>query len=96
MLNNFILQDVVQIESFTLKADIMEEKIVTLKTYERMDEALLDQSVLSENKISSSIYNSTGAEILPMLYELDEGVALMVFEKDFNNAWEILKDYHRS
>ena len=73
----------------------MEEKIIKLKNYERMEEAMLDQSVLSENKISSSISNSTSADILPMLYELNEGLALMVFEKDFEKAWEILKEYHQ-
>lgn len=73
----------------------MEEKIVKLKNYERMEEAMLDQSVLSENKISSSISNSTSADILPMLYEINEGIALMVFEKDFEKAWEILKEYHQ-
>ncbi|MDO9633509.1 MAG: hypothetical protein Q7J05_00505 [Paludibacter sp.] len=74
----------------------MEEKIVRLKNYERMEEAMLDQSVLKENNISSSIYNSASADILPMLYELDEGVAIMVFEKDFKKAWEILKEYHQT
>lgn len=73
----------------------MEERIVRLKNYERMEEAMLDQSVLKENKISSSIYNSTSADVLPMLYEIDEGIALMVFEKDIDNAWEILKEYHQ-
>jgi len=73
----------------------MEEKIVKLKNYERMEEAMLDQSVLSENKISSSISNSTSADILPMLYEINEGIALMVFEKDFDKAWEILKEYNQ-
>ncbi len=73
----------------------MEEKIVKLKNYERMEEAMLDQSVLSENKISSSISNSTSADILPMLYEINEGITLMVFEKDFDKAWEILKEYHQ-
>lgn len=73
----------------------MEEKIVKLKNYERMEEAMLDQSVLSENKISSSIPNSTSADLLPMLHELNEGIALMVFEKDFDKAWEVLKEYHQ-
>jgi hypothetical protein len=73
----------------------MEEKIVKLKNYERMEEAMLDQSILSENKISSSIANTNSADVLPMLYELNEGIALMVFEKDFDNAWEVLKEYHQ-
>lgn len=73
----------------------MTEKIVKLKNYDRMEEAMLDQSVLSENEISSSIFNSTSAEILPMLYDMNEGIALNVFEKDFEKALEILKTYHQ-
>lgn len=73
----------------------MEEKLVKLKNYERIEEAMLDQSVLAENSISSSISNSTSAEILPMLSELNEGIALMVFEKDKENAGKILNEYHQ-
>jgi hypothetical protein len=73
----------------------MEERIVRLKNYERMEEAMLDQSVLAENKITSSINNSPSADILPMLSDMDEGIALMVFEKDIDNAWDILKEYHQ-
>lgn len=73
----------------------MEEKIVRLKNYERMEEAMLDQSVLAENKISSTINKSPSADILPMLSDQDEGIALMVFDKDIDNAWEILKEYHQ-
>jgi hypothetical protein len=73
----------------------MEAKLAKLRNYERMEEAMLDQSILSENNISSSINNSNSAEILPMLYEIDEGISLMVFENDLDNAWEILKGYHQ-
>lgn len=71
----------------------MEEKIISLKNYERIEEAMLDQSVLKENGITSSI-NSSSSDILPMLNELNEGISLQVFEKDTDNAWKILKDYH--
>ena len=74
----------------------MDDKLVKLKTYERMEEALLDQGILAENNIQCSIQNSVSAEILPMLYELDEGIALLVFEQDENKAREILKDYHQA
>ncbi len=73
----------------------MEDKLTRLKNYERMEEAMLDQHILGENKIESTIQHSTGAEILPMLYELNEGIALMVFEKDFDKSWELLKEYHQ-
>lgn len=59
----------------------MDDKIVRLNNYERMEEAMLDQSVLSTNKIPSSIFNSTIAEILPMLQDQNFGIVLMVFEK---------------
>jgi hypothetical protein len=74
----------------------MEDKLVKVKTYERMGEAMLDQRVLSENNIRSSVQNSTSAEILPMLYELDEGIALLVFEKDLKRADELLEEYHKT
>ncbi|GAB1416835.1 hypothetical protein MASR2M117_22410 [Paludibacter sp.] len=73
----------------------MDDKIVRLNNYERMEEAMLDQSVLSTNKIPSSIFNSTIAEILPMLQDQNFGIVLMVFEKDFEKAWEILREYHQ-
>lgn len=72
----------------------MEDKIINLKNYDRVEEAMLDQSVLKENGISSSI-NSASAEILPMLNEINEGISLQVFEKDTENAWKILKEYHQ-
>lgn len=74
----------------------MDDKLVKVKTYERMEEALLDQRILAENDIRSSIQNSVSAEILPMLYELDEGIALLVFEQEENKARDILKDYHQA
>jgi len=73
----------------------MDEKLVKLRTYGRMEEALLDENILRQNEIDCSVYNSTCAEILPMLYEMNEGIALMVFERDFDHAWEVLKEYHQ-
>jgi hypothetical protein len=73
----------------------MEDRLVKVKTYERMEEALLDHQILAENKIISNIQNSASAEILPMLYELDEGIALLVFEEDMENADRILTEYHQ-
>lgn len=74
----------------------MDDKLVKVKTYERMEEALLDQRILNDNGIECSIQNSVAAEILPMLYELDEGIALLIFEHEENKAREILKDYHQA
>ncbi len=72
----------------------MEDRLIKVKTYERMEEALLDQRVLSENNIESNIQESASAGILPMLYDLDEGIALLVFEDDRENVQKILTEYH--
>lgn len=77
------------------KPQSMQPKLVKIKNYERLEEALLDQSVLQQNNIECTINNSKTAEILPMLYEVDEGIALMVFDIDFDKSWEILKEYHQ-
>lgn len=78
------------------KSAHMEDRLVKVKTYERMEEALLDQRVLSENNIESNIQESTSAGILPMLYDLDEGIALLVFEQDMEKADKILTEYHEA
>ena len=44
----------------------MEDKLVTLKNYETMVEALFDQEILKENEIESSINNEDAVELLPM------------------------------
>ena len=73
---------------------IMQNKIVKLKSYDRVDEAKLDQQVLTEHDISSSIYDSTSAQVLPMLQDVGESVVFMVFEKDYEKALKVLSDYH--
>ena len=74
---------------------IMQDKIVKLKSYDRVEEARLDQQILTEQNISSSIYDSTSAQILPMLQELGASVVVMVFEKDVEKALKVLSDYHQ-
>jgi len=44
----------------------MEDKLVTLKNYETMVDAMFDQELLKENNIESSIYNEDTVELLPM------------------------------
>ena len=94
-LNISLLKDVLWLYK-PLELENMEDKLVKATTYERIEEAMLDQQILSQNNIASSINNSTSAEILPMLYELDEGISLLVFEKDIEKSREILKEYHQT
>lgn len=73
----------------------MQEKIVTLKGYNRIETAKLDQLILQEQKIPSAINDSPIGQILPMLQEVGEIVELKVFEQDVEKALKILTDYHK-
>ncbi len=72
----------------------MDDKVVILKNYDSMAEALLDHEILSKNKIMSTINSEDATDILPMLNEINEGLKIMVFEKDLTNASKILSDFH--
>jgi hypothetical protein len=74
----------------------MEDKLVTLKNYESMVEAMFDQELLKENEIDSSINNENSVELLPMFGEINDGLRISVFEKDFEKAMKVLGDYEDS
>ncbi len=74
----------------------MEDKLVTLKNYETMVEALFDQELLRENEIESSINNEDAVELLPMFSEINEGLRILVFEKDYEASLKILEDYKKA
>jgi hypothetical protein len=70
----------------------MEEKLITLKNYDTMVAALYDQEILRENDIDSSINNEDSVELMPMFGEINEGLRIMVFEKDFEKAIQLLEE----
>jgi len=61
-----------------------------------MVEALFDQELLKENNIDSSINNEDSVELLPMFSEINDGLRIVVFEKDFEEAIKILEEYKNS
>ncbi len=71
----------------------MEDKLILLKNYETMVEAMFDQELLRENGIDSALNNEDVVELMPMFGEINEGLCLVVFEKDFEKAIKILEDY---
>jgi len=84
-------------EYFNLKKNIiMEDRLKTLKNYETMVEALFDQELLKEKNIDCSINNEESVEIMPMFGEINEGLRILVFEKDFENALNVLNEYNDS
>lgn len=71
----------------------MEDKLITLKNYETVVEAMFDQELLKENGIDSNINNEDAVDLMPMFGELNEGLRILVFEKDYENALKVLEDY---
>lgn len=74
----------------------MEDKLKTLKNYETMVEALFDQELLRKKNIENFINNEESVEIMPMFGEINEGLRILVFEKDYEKAINILDEYHKS
>ena len=74
----------------------MEDKLITLKNYETVVEAMFDQELLKENNIDSSINNEDSVELMPMFGEINEGLRILVFEKDYDESISILKEYQDS
>ena len=74
----------------------MDDKLRPLKNYESMVEALFDQELLRNNVIDSTINNEDAVELLPMFGELNEGLRILVFEKDFDKATKVIEEYKKS
>jgi hypothetical protein len=74
----------------------MEDKLKTLKNYETMVEALFDQELLRENNIDSTINNEDAVDLLPMFGELNDGLRILVFEREYENALKVLEEYKNS
>ncbi len=71
----------------------MEDKLVTLKNYETMVEALFDQDLLAKSNIECRIINENSVELLPMFGEINEGLQIQVFENDLEKAQAVLSEY---
>ena len=74
----------------------MEDKLITLKNYETVVEAMFDQELLKENNIDSSINNEDSVELMPMFGEINEGLRIMVFENDYEKAIKVLNEYEKA
>lgn len=74
----------------------MESKLVLLKNYETMVEALFDQELLRENGIESTINNEGLVELMPMFTEINDGLGILVFETDLEKSIQLLEEYKSS
>jgi len=74
----------------------MEDKLKILKNYETMVEAMFDQELLQEKEIENYLNNEESVVILPMFGDMNEGLRILVFEKDFEKASNLLDEYYKS
>lgn len=65
-----------------------------MKDYENMVGANLDSEVLKSNGIRCFIGNEQVVELYPMFKDIDDGLKIYVFEKDYAKAQALLADYH--
>ncbi len=72
----------------------MEDKLVTFKNYESMVDAMFEQELLRENNIDCSINNEDSVDLLPMFGELNDGLRIVVLEKDLEKARKVIEDYY--
>jgi len=72
----------------------MEDKIITLKNYDSMVDAMVDLDVLKVNEIESFIGNEQIVELYPMFSDINEGLKIVVFEKDLERALKLLDEFH--
>src|ERR1035437_6562335 len=70
----------------------MEDHIITLKTYETTLEAMVDQEILRANDIECFINNEQLVELYPTFSGIDEGLKIVVFEKDYDRALKLLSE----
>ena len=74
----------------------MEDKLITLKNYETMVEAMCDQELLNERNIETFLNNEESVDIMPMFGDINEGLRILVFEKDYENALNLLEEYYNT
>ena len=72
----------------------MEDRLVTFKNYDSMVDAMFEQELLKENVIDCSINNEDSVDLLPMFGELNDGLRIVVLEKDLEKARKVIEDYY--
>ena len=59
-----------------------------------MVDAMFEQELLKENDIDCSINNEDSVDLLPMFGELNDGLRIVVLEKDLEKARKVIEDYY--
>ncbi|MDO9154780.1 MAG: DUF2007 domain-containing protein [Paludibacter sp.] len=74
----------------------MEDNLIPLKNYETMVDAMFDQELLISNNIQCSINGENTVELMPMFGEINDGLRIVVLEKDYEAALKLLDEYRDS
>jgi hypothetical protein len=77
------------------KQIVMEDRVTTLKTYDTMVDAMVDQEILQQNNIDCFIGNEQIVELYPMFSDVDNGLKIVVFEKDVERALKLIEEFHK-
>lgn len=72
----------------------MEDRLVTFKNYDSMVDAMFEQELLKENNIECSINNEDSVDLLPMFGEINDGLRIVLMEKDIETARKVIEDYY--
>ncbi len=73
----------------------MEDKLAILKFYDTIVEAEVDMNVLQTNNIECTL-DSDDVVLYPIFSETEKGIKIYVFEKDYEQASQLITEYHAS
>ncbi|MFV0391989.1 MAG: DUF2007 domain-containing protein [Paludibacteraceae bacterium] len=71
-----------------------EEKLVSLKFYSSMIEAEVEMDVLKNNGIECMLNDGTMVGLFPIFDDKERGIEVLVFEKDFERANQVIDEFH--
>lgn len=74
----------------------MEDKLAILKFYNTIVEAEVDMNVLQTNNIECTLDTDDTIVIYPIFSETEKGIKIYVFEKDLEQASQLITEYHAS
>ncbi len=70
-------------------------KVVSLKLYHSIIDAKFDAEILTESGIECKVNTDTMVGVYPIFDDKERGIEVLVFEKDKEQALEILENYHQ-
>lgn len=73
----------------------MEDNLAILKIYDTVVEAEVDMNVLQTNNIECTL-DTDDVVLYPIFSETEKGIKIYVFEKDLEQATQLIQEFHAS